>query len=134
MRIYLAASRGELADARHFMSELRKGGHEITHDWIADIDRNGPDDAEVPAYELHECAEKDLRGVRTADLLWLMSPSSGGSGCFVEFGYAIAFSVPVVVSGDIDRTLFIEYVFWKDQRVFGKHSDALEHILRRTHE
>lgn len=106
MRIYLAASRREIDLAREFMKRLRGLDYRITHDWIADIDRNGPNDADVAHDEVVRCARNDLDGVESADLFWLMCPKESGSGCFVELGAAITLGKDIVISGAIDRTIF----------------------------
>jgi hypothetical protein len=111
------------------MNALRLRGHTITHDWIRDIDRLG-DDGQCSADDLDDCATNDLAGVVAADYFWLLVPTKGGSGCFVEMGHAMGKLGPsrLIFSGDSVRNLFQPYLARRGALIVDSHQDALEWI------
>jgi hypothetical protein len=145
MKIYVAGSRQNIEQVRHCMNELRKAGHEITHDWVADIDRLG-DDRNTDKKDLLECAKSDITGLSYSELFWLLSPSEGGSGCFIEFGMVLGLRVGeiresistgrrlpprIIISGDINRSLFFLYAKELcNAKLYQVHVDALMYILQ----
>lgn len=96
MKVYLAgSSTGTNRTAvKMAMAGLRGvAGIEVTHDWIASIERVEAEqglDVGLDRDFRRECAEADLRGVRDADIVWVLIPSEGGAGLWIELGYALA--------------------------------------------
>lgn len=112
MIIYVAGSSSELDRAEDAMLALERAGHTISHDWVADVRRVGS--ANPPDSSRKErllWARGDLSGVERADVFWLLMPASGGFGAGVELGYAIANSIPIVVSGPYDRSIFTAFAY-----------------------
>jgi hypothetical protein len=104
--VYLATAFTEKDTiAKPWMARLRAAGHTITEDWTA-----GP---EVPRGELalpverqRKIALADLGGVFHADVVWLLSPETGGTGCWVELGYAMGRERKRVVVSGPARSIF----------------------------
>jgi hypothetical protein len=111
------------------MDTLRAAGVTITLDWIKLIEG-------VPANSLDAlgCAQQaalgDITAVRTADVVWIVTPKSREHGCglWVEMGAALAYGVPVVISGpQANRSIFAALA----ERHEG-HGRALDAVLRKT--
>jgi nucleoside 2-deoxyribosyltransferase len=97
MQIYVAGSSKELDRCEQFVRAVRALGHTITCDWVAAMRANAADTLLSPE-ELRRFAAADLRGVADADLVVLLGPaqSTPSQGCWVEMGYALAMSVPLI--------------------------------------
>jgi hypothetical protein len=107
MRVYVAASSKQLDRARMWMAALRAMGHTISHDWTASIEERG--EANPPDATRDECwdwAIDDFAGIDTADVVWVLMPTTEGFGAAVELGYALALRKPVIVSGVWNRSIF----------------------------
>lgn len=65
----------------------------------------------------------DLRGVRDADLVWLVAPPAHvkSTGMWAELGAALAFGVSVITSGDVSKCIFADLAVKK----FVTHGEAL---------
>lgn len=109
LRVYVAGASADMEPARHAMQRLREAGATITEDWIAAIERAGNANSladEVPA---RKAACDDLKAVRTADVVWIITPTERTHGCglWIELGAALAYGVPVVISGpQSERSIF----------------------------
>jgi hypothetical protein len=92
--VYVAGASTELERAERAMNFVRRLGWEVAHDWVADVRRvreeGGREDDELTDAERREFAEADLYAVASADLLWLLSPTTASSGAWVEFGFFLA--------------------------------------------
>jgi nucleoside 2-deoxyribosyltransferase len=92
VNIYLA---GELG-ASHYIENtvapaLERAGHTITKKWWNE-------DWEPVTYRAHSVvALQRESSVRRAYALVLVPPNDGGTGCFIEFGIALALGIPVYV-------------------------------------
>jgi hypothetical protein len=113
MKVYLASSYA-LRDSlvRPMIDRLEGAGITISHDWtVGDTDPHKNADGAARSETLLSREEQwghakaDLRGVEIADVVWLLLPETGGTGCFIEFGYALAIGKPCLVSG-VPRTIF----------------------------
>jgi nucleoside 2-deoxyribosyltransferase len=89
MKIYVAASWLSRERARVLMTQLEAEDHTITFDWTACVPS---DDRATRAIQ----AKRDLQGVADADALVLLVDENPTQGAWVEFGYAIALSVPII--------------------------------------
>lgn len=141
-KIYIATSREFMGEAKAFAEVLTGLGHTITHPWWEDVERLGTvDNQAADGEELFACAIADVAGVEAADLFWLLAPATGGTGCWVELGMAIACrdlgddtdEVPpdgrhVIVSGACDRTLFT--ILNEVDECFDTHDSAFAFITR----
>lgn len=83
LRVYVAAGSHDLERARRVMRLVREAGGSITFDWTAG--REGelakyPTDADVPAPLRRMLATRCLVGVRSAELLWLLSSKRKSEG------------------------------------------------------
>lgn len=145
-KIYIAASRTLMQDAKAYAEVLKGLGFEIAYEWWTDVEEQGDDDTLVDSEVLFDCAVADSDGVLNCDVFWLLAPKEGGTGCWVELGIAIAkarmswtpkrgdetddYSTEphIVVSGAEDRTLFT--ILNEVQECFETHDSALAFITR----
>ena len=106
MKFYLAGASKEVDRAKAVMNGLRALGHTITHDWTEEVEKYKDT---IPSDEiLSKCALQDFRGVCDADRFILLVPENQNAtiGAYVELGMAIAFHIPVYISGVSDRNIF----------------------------
>ncbi len=118
MFIYIAGSSSDMTRIRRWMATLQEfnagelavaaaPGIELTHDWVAVIEKRGEANPVATFHERASWAGDDLSGVREADLLWVLMPPGQSDGCFWEAGYADALGKEVVISGvNHERTIF----------------------------
>lgn len=124
--IYVAGGSSErVTVVRPLMARLIERGWTVTHDWTQDpgydLDRPLTDE------ERAGVAERDLRAVDKADVVWLVVPAGKSEGASVEFGYACGSGKVVIVSGpDATRCPLWAYAL----RQFLAHEDALEWLGR----
>jgi hypothetical protein len=87
LRIYVASKFENTLSVREAHKALKDDGHVITHDWTGE----SAEDLRGEAREvyLQECAEKDVRGVLSADAFLLLNHVNMAGG-FTELGMAIA--------------------------------------------
>jgi hypothetical protein len=125
VRFYLAGASSEMDLVSQWMDRVRELGHIVTFDWPANIRAVGaanPRDATED--QRSAWALDNVRGIRLADVFWLLIPDSAAAsiGCWVEYGIAQELGVRhVVVSGDWTSTIFTSLA---DQR-FDSHADAI---------
>lgn len=90
MRVYVAASSAELSRAKEAMRQLRAAGHQVTQDWVAEIEAVGAANPTGAAKSKRvKWSASCLYGVEQADAIWLLMPETEGFGAAVELGYAI---------------------------------------------
>ena len=94
MKVYVASSFKSKEDYRKLKEVLEANGHEITHDW-SDDDVTGLEGIDLGTYKI-TCAGLSLMGVYEADVFVLLARPNM-AGAFVEMGFAIGASIPVVV-------------------------------------
>jgi hypothetical protein len=113
MKIYIATSWYNRDEFRRAVSMLPPGW-EITCDWTDE------DEDSDPAW----ISERDLRGVREADLLMLILP--GRLGAHTEMGYALGLGKHVLLVGERwpDGKSFPDSPFYFDPRVHVESSLA----------
>ncbi len=87
MRIYLAGK--NIERARGVMKSLRGNGHEITFDWLTDIENEG---------DLTKKAVQEREGVRQAEALVYLWEADQESARY-EAGMAMGLGKPILVSG-----------------------------------
>lgn len=85
MRVYVAGSSKDIDRCERAVARCREAGFTITEDWVAEMRASAPD-AQLDADHLMACAKADIRGVETADVVWLLAPpaSKPSAGCWVE--------------------------------------------------
>ena len=127
--VYVASATEQYALVEHYIDRLRLAGIEISFEWTPDYKAGGfKPDAKLSDIHRRYIAKMDARGVRDADLVWVMTPEVKEHGCgmWVEMGIAIALSKRVVVSGPLaKRTVFSELA----EVCFTTHEEAFKHIL-----
>ena len=89
MKYYIATKLDNAAQHNLIRDILDHLGHQITYDWTA----HGPVYDRGPRVCV-EVAEKELRGVTTADFVIVLKP--GGRGTHVEFGAALGCHIPII--------------------------------------
>jgi len=101
MKIYIAAPFELRTLSIHLMEHLESKGHEVTSTWLKKLDENS-----------HETAQTDLADIARSEVLILVNfsewASRGTGGRHVEFGYALALGIPVIVHGS--RTNLFHYL------------------------
>jgi nucleoside 2-deoxyribosyltransferase len=99
LRIYIACPYRFKAMAEFYAARVEEMGHAITHKWWNVEAPPNPQDLMMRVW-----AAADLEGVLWADYLWVLAQDHG-VGTWVEMGYALALSKPVIVTGPF-RTIF----------------------------
>jgi hypothetical protein len=102
LAVYIAASSREADRVRRAQAMVQERGWTLTLDWLSEIEANlvrGVRDMELSLDEQRRHAQADLDAIRRADAVWLLAPAEPTKGAWVELGYALARSRPVVVSG-----------------------------------
>jgi nucleoside 2-deoxyribosyltransferase len=94
-RFYLATRKDRSEQAAPLLEALKAQGWERTFIWTA------LDEASTDGYG--EVAQKELAGVRDADVLIVLLP--GGFGTHVEIGAALALDKPVILHAPDRETL-----------------------------
>lgn len=127
--VYVASATEQYALVEHFVDRLRLAGIEISFEWTPDYKAGGfKPDAKLSDVHRRYIAKMDARGVRDADLVWVVTPELKEHGCgmWVELGLAIAFDKRVVVSGpNARRTVFSELA----EACFQTHEEAFKYIV-----
>jgi hypothetical protein len=113
LRVYVAGASADMSDPIWAMNQLREKGAIITLDWTPMVKSaiasgntgNCLDNLPLAA----TAARCDIAAVRTAHVVWIVTPKSREHGCglWVEMGAAIAYGVHVVISGpQASRSIF----------------------------
>jgi nucleoside 2-deoxyribosyltransferase len=101
MKIYLAATYGQMDEMRGHADKLRAAGHTVTSRWI-----NGDEDT----MSRQAAALMDLEDVLNCDVLLAFTLPRGtqhtGGGRNVEFGYAYSQGKHVVTVGPVGEHVF----------------------------
>lgn len=92
-RVYVAGPWVDRHNAAALGLDVENAGHTITHKWWH-YDGEG-EHLESEDF-LRQCAENDVRGVRTADVVVVLNTAKS-EGKASEQGLAIAYGIPVVV-------------------------------------
>lgn len=111
LRIYVAACVEEYTRARNVMRELRARGAVITHDWTIEVEHYGGDDQKPTPRQRRDFAKLDQEGVRSADIVLVLTPEDRRRGCglWIETGMAIAYERRLILTGpQRDRSVFCE--------------------------
>ncbi len=119
-QIYLAGASVELDTIERYMEEVRKAGYLITFDWTVPVRKSGALSLLTNINAL--AAAVDLAAVRMAHIVWVLAPPLGiaSTGCWVEFGAALAGGIPVIISGGFDRCIFARLATYR----FDTHQEA----------
>ena len=129
-RIYVAGASAERERIARYMGALRDAGWTITEDWCASEASLGKSDADLDDETARRVAERDLYGVRTCEVFWLVAPSAPSFGASFEMGVAVneralladidGRSLRIIISGPCP-SIFARLA---DER-FPSHLDAL---------
>jgi hypothetical protein len=107
LRVYVAGSSAELDRVKTAMDRLRKAGITVSHDWVACINEVGSaNPAGATDADRAQWAWEDLRGVKNADILWVLWPETPSAGACVELGYAIRGGQRIIISGNHKTSIF----------------------------
>ena len=98
LSVYVGGGSGDRAECAEWMDELRKAGVHITHDWT----RCEGYGRESTATERATWAQRDIDGVRAADVVWIRIPREKSEGSHGELCAALALGKRVIVSGHYD--------------------------------
>jgi nucleoside 2-deoxyribosyltransferase len=133
LSVYVATSSNPIEEAERYMQSVRDAGLSISFDWTVMVREAGsgsPDDPETRK----AASLRDLHGVESADILWLIKPENASTGAWVELGYALALKLAdnrsetkrprIVVSGASKKCIFADLA----DESFTEHADALVFI------
>lgn len=130
--LYLASASEQLLLVEDFVDRLRHQGFQISYEWTKDVREGGfRPDVELSPTQRRYAARMDYHGVKTADLVWVLTPSLKTQGCgmWIEMGMAIALGKRLVVSGGLSRrSVFSELA----EACFDEHDQAFQYILSRA--
>ena len=103
MKFYVASRTKRTPEVKALIATLTERGHSVTHDWTTfEFELNRP----YPADTARLCAEKDLAGIKEAEVFILLC-DEGISGMYVELGYALATNTHIYSVGkDNGHTVF----------------------------
>jgi nucleoside 2-deoxyribosyltransferase len=127
--IYVAGASAEVEPIGEYINKLRKEGLRITHDWTREVKlakAAGRSDQDFDVEERQKLADNDIRGVENCDIFWLIVPNNS-IGAWVEYGYALSLRKLIIVSGNFNRTIFLEKV--SEFSKFTSHDNAFKHIV-----
>jgi len=106
MKVYLAARFDRQAEMRERRAELVAAGHVVTSSWL-DLPPPATDDPHRTPWLLRMCALMDLRALVVSDVLVAFAERESATwqsgGRHVEFGYALAVGVPVILVGEVEN-------------------------------
>lgn len=113
MKVYVATRFGMWRKARRAHEILREHGHEPTSRWVEVAEELDGKCHAVPLDDprRRDEAEVDLVDVCASDVLLLLTPAAGGTGCWLEVGVALGQGIRVFATrGDLvrERTIFGE--------------------------
>lgn len=98
MRFYIASTLENAEMVRWFAGQLKSWGWQQTYDWTV----HGP----VQGPLLAETAEKELSGVKEADIVFVLFPAKRGT--HVELGAAIALKKKIILWAQSEEELFLD--------------------------
>jgi len=130
--LYVASASEQLVMVETYVDRLRACGFEITYEWTKDVREGGfKSDDLLSDQERRYSAKMDYHGVKTADLVWVLTPSSKSQGCgmWIEMGMALSLGKRVVVSGPLARrSIFAEMA----EVVLDQHELAFDYICKKA--
>ncbi len=99
-KLYVAGASLEIPRVRHWSAALERSGLvTLTHRWWECLTVDGVNGRDLPREQQRLLAEADTRGVREADVVWLLYPRTYSTGTHFELGYAYALGKAIVVTG-----------------------------------
>ena len=130
--IYVASATEQLVLVEHYVDRLRAAGFLITYEWTKDVREGGfKPDVELSEVQRRYAAKMDSHGVKTAGMVWVVTPPTKSQGCgmWIEMGMALALGKRVIISGPLARrSVFAELA----EAVFDDHEQAFEHICKKA--
>lgn len=130
--LYLASATEQLLLVEDFVDRLRARGFAISYEWTKDVREGGfKADVDLTPTQRRYAARMDSHGVKTADLVWVLTPSLKNQGCgmWIEMGMALALGKRVIISGALARrSVFAELA----EGCFDDHAAAFEYILQQA--
>lgn len=108
LRVYVAGSSAELDRVTYWMDHLEAVGVEVVYRWPSEIEAVGePNPQWASTLARTQWATRDLAAVEDADLVWVLTPSdSPARGAYFEAGFAMAWDIPLVFSGETKQSIF----------------------------
>jgi len=89
MKVYVASKFENQEKVLEIYGKLRENGHEITVDWTKSDDKKAKRDHETA----RKYAERDIKGVKDADVFVLLTTDVPGKGRFIELGAAMTLNI-----------------------------------------
>lgn len=111
--VYVATRFDMWRDAEHAANLLWEAGHLCTARWIEIARKLDGVCAAVPVGDpkRRDNAAMDLADIDAANAFMLLAPPEGGTGCWIELGYAMAKNKFCIAVGPaLERTVFCELI------------------------
>jgi len=106
MRVYIASKGPDIDLCRGVQAMVLAAGHEITFDWTGPDGEFRDDWSEHPE-RARALSTRERDAVRSANVLVLCTTEpTGGLGCWIETGMALALNIPVIVLGPARESVF----------------------------
>jgi hypothetical protein len=121
LRIYVAASSGEMERAEKWMAKLRAAGHTVTSSWPEVVRKVGSANPMTAPRELRaQWAMTDLQEVEQSNALWLLLPEKPSAGAYTEFGFSAAMVAGSIRAQQIgvDAPPYFSIVSGKETSIF----------------
>lgn len=130
MKVYVAGKTHQYEKVRRVQKAFTRFGHTITFDWTQTVEVNGPDSGHdfeelTPEFK-RECAENDLLGVTSCELLVALIDDPRIMGTMAEFGIAAGLYKEIWLIGKPER----DSVFFYLPQV-KEHFDTVTQFLDR---
>lgn len=114
VNLYVASRFSDYKRVREFIDDAKRAGHHVTHDWTRTAefasDGNplpGLTEDSLPVEDARHYATTDLvRGVGPAEMVVFFADLSDYCGALVEFGYALACRIQVIVIAPWRASIF----------------------------
>jgi hypothetical protein len=131
MNLYIAGSSQELEVAKHWITEAIVAGFTITHDWVADIEKEGgTNPSSLTDGQRQEYALKDFHAVRDAAIVWCLGSEHKSPGMHVELGAALAGNLPTHVMFSGKRQSIFAWLVDEYHETHEQAFEALKAKLR----
>lgn len=107
MEIYVAGASKEMERVKRVMKQIREAGHEITFDWVAEVEKVGMANPSDLA-QRKASARSDVDGVIDADVILVLHPAPGvpTAGMWFEMGVQFGYLMARAEDEEADNEVF----------------------------
>lgn len=109
MRVYIAASLPDRADAAALAVALRERGHTVTSAWHDDASATPENEARLPMSERLAIATRNIAGIDASDCLVVLNERpTERVGKWIETAHAFGTNMRIVLIGNAPVPLMVE--------------------------